>query len=645
MERFEQAAERYRVIAENTPDLICETDNRGVFTYLSPNYHSILGYHTDELLGTHFAGIVHPDDIERVTQEFFVAEDDLCATHDLIFRVRHRGGDWRWLEVSGNPVQTANGEHRAIFVSREITNRKKVEESLRRIQQLHEVTLENLGEAVLVTDAESRVHLWNSMAESLLGLDPDNLRDQPINKVLRFAPQQGRKFCPVQEALKSRKPVRFPYETALCTKRGAVIDVAGAVAPITDPQGAISGVVLAFSDVTLQRRSEREMLKTSKLESISVLAGGVAHDFNNILTAIMGHLALAKLDAAAGKNSLNRVARAENACQRARGLTKQLLTFATGGQPIRRTVDLNEVVREAVDFSLPGSMVQTQLDLFEGSLWVDLDEDQFTQVLSNLMINASHAMPDGGRLEIQTTRSRLADAAGLQLEPGDYTVLRVSDQGVGIDPEHMERIFDPFFTTKSGGHGLGLAACFSIVRSHGGAITVESKVGEGTTFKVFLPSAAAAPSHSTAYSVGSSTDLRSARVLIMDDEEEIRALCHMILSSRGIHTELASSGEEAVKAYIDSIERDQKFDLVLMDLTIPGGMGGCEAIQRLKQIDPEVCAIVSSGYSNDSVMSHFSDHGFSGVVSKPYRPEDLLREIERLLQPRQVKVEVDGDSV
>jgi signal transduction histidine kinase/DNA-binding response OmpR family regulator len=383
-------------------------------------------------------------------------------------------------------------------------------------------------------------------------------------------------------------------------------------------------------EIAERRRAEEELVKAQKLESLGILAGGIAHDFNNILTSILTNMSLAKLSLPPGAVLDKRLAIAEKAALRARHLTQQLLTFSQGGAPVRRTATVAELLRETTDFALRGSNVRCELHLPEDLWAVSIDEGQMSQALNNLIINADQAMPAGGVITIEVSNEVVTGKETLPLRPGRYVRLAVTDQGVGIPKEHMLRVFDPYFTTKEGGSGLGLASTYSIVKKHDGHISVLSEPGRGTTFLIHLP-ASDEPLPVQASEPGGIVS-GTGRLLIMDDDPDIRESLGDALSFFGYEVDFAEDGRQTIRRYREALQDGQGFDAVIMDLTIPGGMGGAEAIKELLAIDPGLKAIVASGYSNDPVMSEFREHGFSGVITKPYQIEELSRLLREVIR-------------
>jgi two-component system, cell cycle sensor histidine kinase and response regulator CckA len=383
-----------------------------------------------------------------------------------------------------------------------------------------------------------------------------------------------------------------------------------------------------------EARLEAELLRTGKLESLGLLAGGIAHDFNNLLTVVMGNLSLARLDQHLEPESASSLRDAEKAAVRARDLTQQLLTFAKGGAPLRAAVALPDVVREVAEFTLRGSRSRCQFSLPD-DLWpANVDKGQIGQVVQNIVINAAQAMPDGGIIDLTLQNDLVGAELSRVLAPGRYVKLTIADHGLGIPPEDLQRIFDPYFTTKKHGSGLGLATVHSIVKKHLGHVSAESVVGQSTTFRIWLP-AATEVSDSAAAPVAiapAPPASDSMRLLFMDDEEMILQVGGVMLRRIGYEVTTVKDGEAAVQEYTRARQEGRPYALVILDLTVPGGMGGRQAMDQLLKLDPAVRAIVSSGYSNDLVLSDYQAYGFRGMVSKPYEIADLAHTIERVLR-------------
>ncbi|HSR35811.1 MAG TPA: PAS domain S-box protein, partial [Desulfurivibrionaceae bacterium] len=403
------------------------------------------------------------------------------------------------------------------------------------------------------------------------------------------------------------------FETAHLRKDGTAIPIELSCRLMEfNGQPALLGVA---RDISERKKTEEERLRAQKLESIGLLAGGIAHDFNNLLTGILGNIGLAKMMVGQEHEALKVLAAAEKASVRAKGLTQQLLTFAKGGAPIKSTASLADPLREWALFATSGSRVTCDFAI-AADLWpVEADMGQLGQVIHNLVLNACHAMPGGGAITINAHNVELPEQTR-DLKPGSYLHLAVTDHGIGIAPEHLAKIFDPYFSTKETGSGLGLAVAYSIIKNHGGRITVESTVGQGTTFHLYLPAAQGLAQESRPTD-GTAPPSGQGALLIMDDEEIMREVFGAFAEKLGFAVVTASDGAEALRLYEEALAAKFPFALVIMDLTVPGGMGGKEMIGKLLALDPSARAIVSSGYSNDPIMSDYARHGFVGVAPKP----------------------------
>jgi CheY-like chemotaxis protein len=374
---------------------------------------------------------------------------------------------------------------------------------------------------------------------------------------------------------------------------------------------------------------EEDLLKAQKLESIGLLAGGIAHDFNNLLTGIIGNLSLAMMYARPDDEIADKLMAAEKAALRAKDLTQQLLTFAKGGTPIKRTSSLAGVIKEIAELALAGSNSRCQLSIPE-NLWpVEVDEGQISRAINSLIVNANQAMPGGGVIRVLVENTIIGAGPSVPLDAGRYIKMTIQDQGVGIPPEHLSKIFDPYFTTKQKGSGLGLATAYSIIKNHDGYIAVESKLGGGATFTVYLP--ASDKEMATGAAADEKPVFGQGRILVMDDEEIIREVAGHMLTFIGYEVEFASDGRIAIELYQTARGEGRPFDAVILDLTVPGAMGGKEAIERLLEMDPHVKAIVSSGYSNDPIIAEYRRHGFRGFVTKPYKIQELSQTLHSVL--------------
>jgi len=518
----------------------------------------------------------------------------------------------------------------------EISSREQAEQMLASESERLRVTLQSMGDAVLAVNIKGRVVLMNRVAEELIGRNRDECLGQPVHELVRISSLDGDEQAVdpllwIEDRGKEQSRSR-DLQLLVDDDDKRVVTVRGS--RLIDSGRLLLGAVLVIRDVTSQRRMEEALVRGQKLESVGVLAGGIAHDFNNLLTAIVGNLSLARLVSSPGDAHYQNIEDAEKASLRARELTQQLLTFSRGGSPVKEPVNLKELVRESAQFVARGSRVRLRFT-FDDELWpVQVDRGQIGQVVDNLVINSIQAMPDGGFVDIFLENHHAGSDDLLPLAGTRYVRIAVQDHGPGISKKHQDRVFDPYFTTKEAGNGLGLAICFSIVNKHGGYITLESEPGRGTTFYVYLAAVdfvETRPKQSgreqPALQTGS-----GHRVLVMDDEEIVCSVVSRMLEILGYETETSSDGEGAIRLYSQALEEGTGYAVVIMDLTIPGGMGGVEAVGRLLAIDPTARIIVSSGYSNHEVMANYKKYGFAGVVAKPFRISDLGRVLKEVLE-------------
>ncbi|MDB6022321.1 MAG: multi-sensor hybrid histidine kinase [Pedosphaera sp.] len=502
---------------------------------------------------------------------------------------------------------------------------RKSETALAAEKERLAVTLYSIGDGVITTDTNGCVLSINQVAEQLTGWPLQEALGKPLDALLRIFNEATREPYPnpLHTALRTGVICSLENPALLIARDGVERIIADSAAPIRGRDGGIIGAVVVFRDVTAKQKSEAELLKESKLESVGLLAGGIAHDFNNVLQGILGNLSLARMNAGSAEKMLERLAAVEKSAFRAKDLTQQLVMFARGGAPIRKRVQIINNIRDATLSALNDTNVHCEFFLPD-DLWpVEVDEGQFRQVINNIILNAMQAMPDGGKIEVRAENVEFTLGFLPPLGAGKYVKILIRDFGTGIRPEHMPRIFDPYFTTRKHARGLGLASAYSVVRKHDGQISVETQVGKGSTFQIYLPA-----SIKTVEVLPESDQKRffgQGRVLVMDDEADILMLVREMLDLMGYEVEVARDGAEALQRYVAAKRADKPFAAVIMDLTIPEGMGGKEAIRRLKELDPQVKAIVSSGYSYDPVMANFREYGFSGVIPKPYVMDDLGR--------------------
>lgn len=489
------------------------------------------------------------------------------------------------------------------------------------------VTLSSIGDAVITTDTDSRIILMNPVAEKVTGWILKEARGRLFDEIVPLVNSETGEALksPVKQAMASGNIVALGNNNLLIKKDDKKCNVADSAAPIFDREKNIIGAVVVLRDITRELQTQEELLKIKKLEGVAVLAGGIAHDFNNIIAAIMGNIELVQFRLKPSEKMYRQLDNAVKACDRAKDLALQLLTFSKGGHPVRKCASLQNLIRESVDFVLHGSNVVCNYDVPEDLWMAYIDQGQISQVMQNLVLNSMHAMSEGG--EILIACSNCEDPVLIQafdLPYGRYVKIVIKDTGMGMPEEIIGKIFDPYFSTKHTGSGLGLAIVHSIISKHEGGIRVKSPQGSGTTFTILIPASRNQDAQlddipSESLTAGEGTGL----VLIMDDEAMVRELASDMLKLNGYETLEALDGKEALRIFNERKDTDKPVDLLIMDLTIPGGMGGLETMKELLKIDPDVNAVVASGYSNDPVISDYESHGFKGALVKPYTFKDL----------------------
>ena len=508
--------------------------------------------------------------------------------------------------------------------------------SLREERERWRVTLMSIGDGVIVADVAGRVLAMNAEAERLTGYRDDEARGRALAQVLPLyqdaegAPIGG----PVTEALESGEIQHLKDTVVLKARDGRILQVSDSAAPIRDEDGVVTGAVMVFRDVTQQRVLEGQAMKAKSLEALGVLAGGIAHDFNNILTAIFGNITLAKIYAPPHEALQGALSDAERASWRARELTFQLLTFAKGGAPVKKPGSIGETVKDLASFFVKGSSVRCEFTLPDDLWTIEFDPDQMGQVIQNIVLNAKEAMSGAGVLRVRAANMTLKAAEVGDLPAGDYVRITFEDTGRGIEKRHLERIFDPYFSLKPTGTGLGLAVTYSVVKRHQGLVRADSVVGQGTTLSLYLPRSG---SRSVPLTGGPPMAIRESptlgagrRILLMDDDPDVRATGAHLLRTLGYTVSEARSGEEALRLFEKALS-GERFDGVILDLTVPGGMGGKECVRAMQARDPGVRAVVATGYYTDPIVAEFRAYGFAAAVQKPYRLDELSDTLAQIL--------------
>lgn len=499
---------------------------------------------------------------------------------------------------------------------------KEREKKLKQSEERYRNIVEGSQDLIFQCDQHDRFTFVNKAWEDTLGFRVDELLRHRISELQ--APGAA------QQDLRAFSKRLFhgainDYETTLISRTGKTVHLSFNTTALRDPEGSLAGFQGTAYNISERKKIEDEHLRIQKLESIGTLAGGIAHDFNNLLQAILGNIQLAKRVLNPEDKPFSWLTSAEKAGDQAKDLSYRLLTFAKGGEPFKQVTAITRLLRETVQLALSGSNISAEFVLDENLYSLEIDEGQMKQVISNIVINATEVMPRGGRITVTAHNLPALRGTNLPLQGRNYVHISVEDQGIGIAPKNLPKVFDPYFTTKGmgseKGKGLGLTICHSIITRHDGLISIESTPGVKTIVHIYLPEAD--ESCKALQDSPTIMEPRKERILLMDDEDFVRDVTSEMLVQLGYEVQLAKDGDEAIETYAKALEKGVLFDAVILDLTIPGGTGGDEAILKLLEIDPNVKGILSSGYADNNVMNDFREFGFKGVISKPFNFDEL----------------------
>ncbi len=626
-DNLRESEERFRRLFEGSLDAIFLADaESGIIIDANPAASELLMKPYEEIVGVHQLQIHPPHLAELAANIFKVIKQDIEEVLPVEFSVQRSDGKEVPVEILAQIIQIG-GVPYAHGTFRDISQRKATEEELRESERRFRDITENAMEMIWEVDAEGRYTYVSPNVEDIIGYKPEEMIGRHFFDLIHAEDRDELKESAL--VLFSNKDRFREFTKPNVHKNGTIVWMSASGVPIHTRDGDFAGYRGANIDITGRRRAEEELRKVQKLESLGVLAGGIAHDFNNILTGIMSNISMVRLFSELDEDTSEMLADAEKAGLRAKDLTQQLLTFAKGGVPIRKPASMAELLREASNFALSGSNVRCEYRIPDDLGLVEIDEGQVSQVIHNLVINADQAMPKGGTIEIRAENVSIGLEDVLPLEMGAYLKITIADDGIGISQKHLASIFDPFFTTKQKGSGLGLATSFSIINNHEGHIQVDSNVDVGTTVNVYLPIS----EKTMADDQGEREQLLPGRgrILLIDDEEVVRKSAGGLLRRLGYEVEVAEDGDEGIDFYSTALRRGQPFDAVILDLTIPGGMGGKEAVKVLRRMDPESKIIVSSGYSDDPVISEFREHGFVACIVKPYGVDTLADTLHKVM--------------
>ncbi|MFH2092864.1 MAG: ATP-binding protein [Pseudomonadota bacterium] len=508
-------------------------------------------------------------------------------------------------------------------------NKQDVEKTLLDTEKKYQSMVENIqiGFARSTPGEQGQFIEVNSFFAKMLGYTKAELIQMPVAELY----EDKNKRKEFSDKISKNEVVKNE-EVVFCKKNGSILVVSVTGLAIRDENHNIVFFDLILEDITDKQFHQSESIKSEKLSSIGILAGGIAHDFNNILTGLYGNIALAKLELEPDSEAALLINEAELSMSKATELTKQLLIFANGGDPIKETLPIDQLIKDTAKFNLSGSNIQLKTQ-FDDQLWqVNADKGQISQVISNLVINARHAMPNGGHLTIAGSNIELKNNEIPSLAKGNYVKICLQDDGIGIPDKNLSKVFDPYYTTKPSGSGMGLATSFSIIKKHHGWITVSSNPDKGASFHIFLPADLSQDNNMLLKENSSDSNIASSNILIMDDDEQVCIIAQKMITLFGHQCSVVHDGQQAIAAYKKAVSEGSPYDLILMDLTIPGGMGGKDTIDKILDINPQAKAIVISGYSNDPVLANYQDYGFKGMLVKPFKISELKDTLERALE-------------
>jgi two-component system cell cycle sensor histidine kinase/response regulator CckA len=616
--------ERYRDLVNNQGEGIILVDGKGMVTFSNPAADDVFGVKRGNLVNLKVSDFTDYEGKKKLLDE--VNRNKGRSTYR--WALLRPNGERRTLLVTTTPRKSPEGDHQGTFaIFRDITENDLMEQALRKREAEYRSVVEDQTDLISRVLMDGTVTFVNGAFCRFFGKTTEDL----VGKVLELdiPEDENNALAAIMSGLTTEKPTSN-WELALIRADGKKRWMQSTFRGIFDPDGNILEVQAVSRDISERIQMEQEMLRGQRLESLGTLAGGIAHDFNNVLTSIVGNVTLVKMKIMANDPLMSRLAETESEIIRAKKLADKLLTFSKGGEPVKQAQDISDIVPDAVDSSLVGSSSTVRVECPQNIDLVQIDKGQMVHALGNLIRNASEAMEGCGEIVVRI--SNLFIEHDMNGHPsGRYVTLSVIDRGPGISQENLSKVFDPYFSTKGVGKGLGLSTALSITNRHGGWIDVDTADGRGTTFTITLPSALLEISKEITTKNEAHT---GSKVLLMDDEESILEVGKELLEANGFIVETAKDGKAAIELYVEARVKGKEFDVVIMDLTIRGGMGGKEAIVELLKIDPKAVVIVSSGYSNDPVMAEYKKFGFSGVVQKPYLIQDMVEMIRSVTRER-----------
>lgn len=636
-QQLERSRDRYRQLFHHAPVGYIETNSAGMILQANTTFGRMLDRDLGALLNKPLSSLIHPDD-----REIFLARYRTFYRNPLDKQLEirmlksdgtaiHAKLEGRRMVSSNVPTVPSDLSDSVLISIGDITLRKAAEQALVRANKQWRQTFDAVSDPIAIIDDQFNIVRVNQALAERLGVTPQECVGKKCYQILHEGniPAED---CPHLRFLKTREFV----QTEAFNPRLNGYFIATITPLQTDIQGGQTWCVHVFHDISDRKRAEEERLKSRNLESIGTLAGGIAHDFNNILTSLMGHIELAGTFIGKNDHAARHLGKSLQACSRAKDLVKRLLTFSEGGWPVMRPVQIGAMIEEIAAFSLSGASIDYRLEFPDDLQPLTIDETQIKLAIQNVMDNAREAMPEGGTVTIKVCYRQLVVQNGRPAHNLNFLRIDISDQGSGIAPANLNKIFDPYYTTKpmgvQKGMGLGLAVAHSIVRKHDGRIEVQSLPGKGTTVSIFLPaSLKERPPERETQANGNTPILAHCNVLFMDDEQILWKLIEQMLKRMGCKVDFAANADEALALFHEALQKGVPYDAILLDLTIPDGIGGKEVVQKMRDIDPAVKAVAVSGYSNDPVLAEFRRYGFVGALEKPFRLDEFAASISQIV--------------
>ena len=613
---------------EFAPDAYYLNDLEGYFVDGNKAAEELLGYRKEELIGKSFLelDLLPPEQLPKAAELLTKNIRGQATGPDEVI-LNRKDGSQILVEISTLMTQM-KGQSVVLGIARDTSERKRAEQALieseERFRTVADFTHD--WEYWIAPDGH---HIYVSPScERITGYGPDEFINDPglFQKIVHPDDHSTVVNHLGEEKSLERAPA---IDFRIITRSGEVRWINHVCQAVYGTDGTCLGRRGSNRDISKQKLMQDELLKAKKLESVGVLAGGIAHDFNNLMSVVVGYISLAGTEMEPGSKAFENLLKAEEASIQTKALTARLITFSKGGGPVKETASIGNLVKDSVGFSLKGSDINARFSIPDDISPAEVDEDQIKQVIRNIITNAQEAMAGQGTINISCENADIGGKDTLTLKNGKYVKISIEDQGPGIPEEDLVKIFDPYFSTKElgtqKGMGLGLAVSDSIIKKHSGLITVESQLGTGTTFSIYLPISEkeiieAAPVKKP---VPEKLVTQGEKILVMDDEELVRDVSNALLTHIGYEVEVAVEGVEVIEMYRKAMKSEKPFDMVILDLTNKIGMGGAETIVRLLEIDPDVKAIVATGYSNDPIISNFREHGFRGALPKPFTLDQL----------------------